>query len=135
MGRVKVKSVVEKDPNSSLNPILVRFEHAPVKPDADEALDLNNFFGTAVYETDTSKNAARDLSHLNRSAFDNRSRPSNSKGWNYLPSVFNTAGRGSSHDLKNTLCIVNFCRISRNKKETSGCLTERHHDLHWNKRV
>lgn len=87
MGRVKVESVVEKDPNSSLNPILVRFEHAPVKPDVEEKLDLNNFFGTAVYETDTSLNASRDLSHLNRSAFENRSRPSNGKDTKISSSV------------------------------------------------
>lgn len=75
MGKsVKVKSVVEADPdNPQVNPILVQFEHAAVNPNLNGSLDLNKVFGAAVFVSDTASTSSRDMSHLNRSAFQNRS--------------------------------------------------------------
>lgn len=68
--KVKVKSVTEIQPNSGVNPVLVKFEHAAVNPNLKGSLDLSGLFGAAVFESEIGgKGSSRDLSHLRKSSY------------------------------------------------------------------
>jgi len=68
---VKVKSVVAKD-SATLEPLLVRFQHATTKVQVSSE-EINNVFGAAVFSSNQEESNVKDFAHLSaNAAFESR---------------------------------------------------------------